>query len=305
MLDRRLLYVVATAKYGSFTAAAEKVGVTQSAITKSIGDLERQIGYLLFNRTARGVIVTEDGRTFVDRAARLVEEAQELMRGSLVSTNPYSGLLKIGVCPASIEWLLVEPITTLTSRHPAIRLDITGSSFERAVQQLRAGAIDVALGFEAAFREQPDFTCEALPGQRTVFFVRHGHPLLEAEEVTKADLANYDMISPSDSRPYDTFMRLIYEEAGIDAQTRMHFIDFFPLVARMVANSDAIASASETYVRTAAFQRRFAPVPFPPGALAPLCIATRARWSPRPAVRAFIQACREHLVAKDPDGALA
>ena len=56
MLDRRLLYVVATAKYGSFTAAAEKVGVTQSAITKSIGDLERQIGYLLFNRTARGVI---------------------------------------------------------------------------------------------------------------------------------------------------------------------------------------------------------------------------------------------------------
>jgi DNA-binding transcriptional LysR family regulator len=299
MLDRRLLYVVATAQYGSFTAAAEKVGVTQSAITKSIGELERQLGYLLFNRTARGVIATDEGRIFVDRAVRVLAEAQELLRGSLVGSDPYGGLLKIGVCPASIEWLLVEPISTLLSRHPSIRLDITGASFERTVQQLRAGAIDVALGFEAAFREQPDFTCEALPGQRTTFFVRHGHPLLSGGEVTKADLAKYEMISPSDSRPYDSFIRMIYEEVGIEAQTRMHFIDFFPLIARLVAKNDAIASVSEAYTMTPAFQKRFARVPFPSGPLAPLCIATRARWSPRPAVRAFIKACREHLVSHE------
>lgn len=301
MLDRRLLYVVATAQHGSFTAAAEKVGVTQSAITKSIGDLERQLGYLLFNRTARGVIATEEGRTFVDRAVRVLAEAQELLRGSLVGADPYAGLLKIGVCPASIEWLLLEPITTLSSRHPSIRLDITGASFERTVQQLRAGAIDVALGFEAAFREQSDFHCEALPGQRTTFFVRHGHPLLASGgEVSKADLARYEMISPSDSRPYDSFIRKIYEEVGIEAQTRIHFIDFFPLIARLVAKSDAIASVSEAYTATPAFQKRFARVPFPSGPLAPLCIATRARWSPRPAVRAFIKACREHLVDEQP-----
>jgi DNA-binding transcriptional LysR family regulator len=303
MLDRRLLYVVATAQYGSFTAAAEKVGVTQSAITKSIGDLERQLGYLLFNRTARGVIATGEGRTFVDRAVRVLAEAQELLRGSLVGTDPYAGLLKIGVCPASIEWLLVDPISTLSSRHPSIRLDITGANFERTVQQLRAGAIDVALGFEAAFREQPDFTCEALPGQRTTFFVRHGHPLLAGGEVSKADLAKYEMISPSDSRPYDSFIRQIYEEVGIEAQTRMHFIDFFPLIAKLVAKSDAIASVSEAYTEAPAFKKRFARVPFPSGPLAPLCIATRARWSPRPAVRAFIKACREHLVSQEPSAA--
>ncbi len=44
MLDRRLQYVVSTARYGSFTAAAERIGVTQSAITKSVADLERQLG---------------------------------------------------------------------------------------------------------------------------------------------------------------------------------------------------------------------------------------------------------------------
>ena len=55
MIDRRLQYVVSTARYGSFTAAAERVGVTQSAITKSVADLERQLGYSIFTRTARSL----------------------------------------------------------------------------------------------------------------------------------------------------------------------------------------------------------------------------------------------------------
>ncbi len=45
MIDRRLQYIVSTARFGSFTAAAERVGVTQSAITKSVADIERQLGY--------------------------------------------------------------------------------------------------------------------------------------------------------------------------------------------------------------------------------------------------------------------
>ncbi|PEQ10582.1 LysR family transcriptional regulator [Novosphingobium sp. PC22D] len=300
MLDRRLLYVVATARRGSFTAAAAEVGVTQSAITKSVADLERQIGYVIFNRTARGVILTEDGQSFVERSVRILDETRELLRGSFTGSDPYAGVLKIGICPASIEWLLVEPLSTLTQRHKSIRLDITGSNFDRTAQELRAGAIDVAVGFEAAFREQPDFRCEALAGPRTSFFVRSGHPILEREEVTLADLARYEMISPSSSRPYDSFMHRIYEDAGIEARTKLHFIDYFPIVARLVSQSDAIALVASDYTETPSFKRRFTRVPFlETRPLSPLAIAIRSRWTPRPAVRAFIKACRERLPAID------
>ena len=296
MIDRRLQYVVATARFGSFTAAAERVGVTQSAITKSVADLEQQLGYALFNRTARGVLLTDEGRAFVERAARLLEEAEDLFRGKSPGSDPYSDVLRIGLCPASLEWILLQPLSTLLARHPKIRFDIVGGSYDRTVQQLRAGALDVVLGYQAAFEEQPDFRSETLPPIVTTFFVRRGHPILECKEVTTAELAKYDLISPSGSAPYDNAWRELYEEAGVDTRERLHTIDYFPIVARLVSETDAIGIVSVDYTKSRTFKSRYACVPFLEAQpLAPLCCATRLRWSPRPAVRAFIKACREQM----------
>jgi DNA-binding transcriptional LysR family regulator len=68
--------------------------VTQSAITKSVADLESELGYAIFDRTARGVILTEDGRRFIERAARLRDEAQDLVRGAIRG----EGAIPMGGC---------------------------------------------------------------------------------------------------------------------------------------------------------------------------------------------------------------
>ena len=295
-MDRRFIHVVTTAQCGSFTAAAEKVGLTQSAITKSVADLEKQIGYPIFTRTARGVILTEDGRQFVERATQLLEEGQELLRGSFSGSNPFAGVLKIGVCPASMDWLLVEPISWLATRYPSLRYNITTSSFSRTVEKLRSGAIDVAFGFDDAFRQEADFQCDTLPPMKTSLFVRRGHPILDAEVVDSAACSQYEIISPSESRPYGTFMRQIYEQSDINAQTKMHFIDSFPIAARLVARSNAIGIVSTHYTLSETFRRRFVAMPFPyTSDPAPLCCATRLRFSPGPATRAFVKACRETI----------
>lgn len=296
MIDRRLQYVVSTARYGSFTAAAERVGVTQSAITKSVADLERQLGFAIFNRTARGVLLTEQGQNFVARAARLLEETGELMGSASVGADPYSGVLRIGVCPASLEWLLVEPLTTLVARHPSIQLEIIGSSYDKSVQQLRTGATDVVVGYEAAFLEQPDFRLDRMASLLTTFFVRQGHPITECETVTREEIARYDIISPSESSPISTLWRHIFDGLPEPATGRVHIIDYFPIVERLVRNTNAISVASTSYSHTSLFKRHFVAVPFP-ALLQPssLCCATRLRWSPRPAVRAFMKACRERL----------
>lgn len=296
MIDRRLVHVVATAKYGSFTAAAGSVGVTQSAITKSIAELERQLGYVIFNRTARGVTLTEEGSVFVDRTTRLLDDANELLKGKSGDKDPYAGVLRIGVCPASMEWLLVEPVALLLSRHPNIRLDISGSSFERMVQQLRTGSVDVAFGYEAAFSEQPDFRRDALAPLETTFFVRQGHPILACGKVTAAEIAKYDIITPSLMRPYGAAFRDIYESQGVPASSRMHIIDYFPIVKKIVSRTDAIGVVALPYAELDSFQQRFAPIAFPDEQSypsAPLCCAVRTRWEVRPAVRAFMKAFRE------------
>lgn len=296
MLDPRLNHVVAAAQQGSFTAAARVVGVTQSAITKSIAELERQLGYLIFHRTSRGALLTEAGRGFVDRATRLLQDAKDLLREHAAQEDAFAGILRVGVCPASLEWQLVEPITALLARHPNLRFNVSGASFERMAQQLRNGDVDVAVGFEDAFSERPDFAREPVAAAPTTLFARKDHPILQHAPLGAAEIARYPFVAPTNSRPYGARIRNIFESQGVDAQSRIHTVDFFPLVKRIVATTDAISVVATAYTRTAAFKRSFAvleTVDQPP--VARLCVAVRARWPPRPAVRAFISACRVSL----------
>jgi DNA-binding transcriptional LysR family regulator len=291
MLDPRLNHFVAVARCGSFTGAAQAIGVTQSAVTKGVADLERQLGYSVFYRTARGALLTEKGSDFFERAARLLDDARELLEGSSNSSDPYAGPLRIGVCPASLEWRLIAPLANLLSRHPNIRFEVSGSSFERMVQLLRNGAVDVAVGLDAAFSDWPDLRREPMPGIESTLFVRRGHPALGGPPATLADLAQYDFVSPSDSRPFGASIRHIYESQGVEWRTRLHVIDYFPIVRRIVASSNAIGVVSLSHAATPLFRRDFDVlenlVLFEPMRL---CCALRAQWEAKPAVRAFISA---------------
>lgn len=293
MLDPRLKAVVAVSRNGSFTAAAEAIGVTQPAITKSIADLEAEVGYAIFHRTSRGALLTERGRDFIERAARILEDVNDLFRGERGTEDAFAGVLRIGVCPASLEWRLVEPLAELIRRRPSIRLDVSGASFERMVQLLRNGAVDLAVGFEAAFAEWPDIQREAVPPLKSVLFVRRGHPILERNPITRADLVDFVMVSPSDSRPYGSRIREVYESRGVDWRKRVHTIDYFPSVRKLVASTDVIGVVTLNYTQLPGFADEFVSLGdmdlFPPSAL---CCAFRARTEASPSARAFLSELR-------------
>jgi DNA-binding transcriptional LysR family regulator len=285
MLDRRLEHVVAISRSGSFTAAAEKVGLTQSALTRSVKELERQLGYEIFTRSKTGVTLTEKGKLFVERAATLLEDVKILLKGVTTGRNQYADIVRIGVCPELLQWVLVEPLSYLLKQHPEATLTISGTTFDVALQQLRGGTLDVVIGFDAAFRDHPDIAREKLPAIRSMLFVRRNHPILKVESLTTADLACYPMIAPSYSRPYDTFVQQVYEENSIDPTTRVHLIDYFPLVKRLVSETDV------SLTKSPAFKKYFAAVIHLDLEPSPMCLATRRRVPPKPVVRAFIQAC--------------
>lgn len=288
MLDPRLRHVVAVAREGSFTAAAAAVGVSQPAVTKSIADLEREVGYAIFYRTAGGAVPTEEGRTFIERTIRVLDDVRELLRTPLKYSDPYAGTLRIGVCPAPLEWQLVETLDALLHQHPSIRLDVSGGSFERVVHQLHNNAIDIAVGFDEAFAGWPELARKPIGALQSTLFVRKAHPLLQ-RQVSLDALAEFDFLSPSESKPYGDAIRKIYDHVGVSWQKKVHVMDYFPATARLVKHSDAIAMVNRAYARSESFLRSFAtlehPDFFPPS---PLCCAFRARREPTPASRAFI-----------------
>lgn len=302
ILDRRLRHVVAVARSGSFTSAARIAGVTQSAVTKNIADLEKSIGFAIFHRTSRGVVLTDRGRDFVERAERLLDDARQLLNLLDTPADIFAGYLRIGVCPASIEWLITRPLAQLLALHPSIRFEIIGSNVDSMIQRVRNGGVDVAVGYDAAFRDRADLKLEDIGELDTPLFVRNGHPLLQVAAPTIRDLAPFDFVSSSDSRPYGEAVRSIYESQGIEWQRRLHIIDYFPTVRHIVATSDAIGFVSRSYARSDRFKSQFSllpgPMPVPPLGLS--CV-TRARWEPTPATRAFIALMREHLAPQAPE----
>ncbi len=200
-LDPRLKHAVAVGKLGSFSRAAESVGVTQSAVTKSIADLERQLGHPLFHRTSRGVLMTEEGRDFIDRASRLLFDFAEPMGDEECAADPYKGTIRLGIFPASIEWMLNDPLVDLLRRHPGVRYDIVTGTSERGIQLLTRGDIDVAFGMPAAFGSWGQFKCEIVGALDAAPFFRREHPLCSADEITIAALTRFDFVVPSFSNP--------------------------------------------------------------------------------------------------------
>lgn len=160
------------------------------------------------------------------------------------------------------------------------------------MRQLRTGSIDLAFGYGKAFSDHVDMRHEPQAAIRTSFFVRQGRPILDL-----ADVGSADLVSPSLSRPYEAFIKEIYEENAESPKRKLQFIDSFPLVSRIVQQTDAIGFVALTYTRSRRFREAFAVVPILENVPveAHWC-AVRRRWTPRPAVRAFISVCRGYLL---------
>lgn len=136
-LDPDIHYFIAAATEGSLVRAAQSLGLTQPALSKSIKRLEKHLGVVLFNRTPRGSELTEAGRAFYGRVRTLsncmddaVMEARDLGGG-------HAGLLRLGITPAVSHFVLSALFPTLTTERPAAHVKVT-----TAFNHVLLGAID-------------------------------------------------------------------------------------------------------------------------------------------------------------------
>src|ERR671929_538128 len=150
MLDvRRMRVLREVALQGSFSAAAEALSFTQSAVSQQIAALEREAGTVLVERSARGVRLTEAGEAVVRHTeailARLAEAEAELeaiagLRG---------GRLRLAAFESAGSTLMPLAIAAFRERHPAVELSMTLAEPEDSLPQLRAGELDIALTFDS------------------------------------------------------------------------------------------------------------------------------------------------------------
>ncbi|TWB13003.1 LysR family transcriptional regulator [Nitrospirillum bahiense] len=141
----RLTGIIAFARaasLGSYTAAARQLGVSPSAVSRSVQRLEQQFGVSLFTRTTRSLTLTSEGRDLHERALRLLREAEEIEQAALAARAEPAGMLKIAA-PLPIGVHVVGPaLPRFRERYPKLSIDLRLS--DRMVDIIEEG-IDIAI----------------------------------------------------------------------------------------------------------------------------------------------------------------
>src|ERR671928_469825 len=192
MLDvRRMRVLREVAQRGSFSAAAEALSFTQSAVSQQIAALEREAGTVLVERSARGVRLTEAGEAVVRHTdailARLAEAEAELeaiagLRG---------GRLRMAAFESAGATLMPLAIAAFSKRHPAVELSMALLEPEDSLPQLRAGELDLALTFDSHGGASVDgIALQHLLDDPMYLVVPRDHPLARKRHLRLADLAD-------------------------------------------------------------------------------------------------------------------
>ncbi|MEU3183837.1 LysR family transcriptional regulator [Streptomyces sp. NPDC006923] len=181
------------ARRGSFTAAAEALGYTQSAVSRQIIATETAVGAPLFERHARGVRATLSGEVLLRHARRMIAhaEAAELEIAGL--RDRLAGRLAVGAYPTAAAALVPRAIARLHTAHPALSVSLWEAGSPAQLRRLRAGRIEMAVVAIGEGLPDYDFTGLRVEVVRTGagmgVAVHTAHPLASRDEVHVDDLA--------------------------------------------------------------------------------------------------------------------
>src|SRR4051812_638520 len=164
MLDvRRMRVLSEVAARGSFSAAAEALSLTQSAVSQHVAALEREVGQALVERGTRPVELTEAGHALPRHAtgifARLDAAEQEL--GEIAGRR--RGRLRFGSFPTALVTLVPPAFAHFRRRHPEVTLTVVDDHLQRLLPRLARGELDLALIYRhEALSTAGDFDCDVL-----------------------------------------------------------------------------------------------------------------------------------------------
>jgi DNA-binding transcriptional LysR family regulator len=151
--SRQLKAFVLTARHQSFSRAAEELFITQSGMSVLVRELETQLGFRLFERTTRKVMLTEPGSKFLpvaDRSLRELETAALYLSREAATAGDR---LAIGAPPFPAAELLPQAISAFATLHPKLHIQLIDAEGARLMEMVQSGKVDVALS--ASLQESP------------------------------------------------------------------------------------------------------------------------------------------------------
>ncbi|HUQ57374.1 LysR family transcriptional regulator, partial [Lentzea sp.] len=245
---QQMRYVVAVAETGSFTKAARRCHVVQSALSHQVARLERSLGARLFERTSRSVRLTPAGAAFLPSARQCLDFAQRAEAEVAAAVGEVRGRVVVGVIPTVAAVDLPAALKAFRERYPQVRVALRMLPSHELVSLVREGALDLAfLGLPADARPE-GVRGHVLARDLHVAVVSPSHAFAGLERVTLPELAAELFVDFPQGSPGRVQSDQAFAGAGLDRE-----------VAFEVTTAELMAGLIREGLGVAVLPSRYAP----------------------------------------------
>ncbi len=238
---RQLQYLSALRKFNHFGNAAKSCFVSQSAFSTAIKELETQLDISLVDRTNRSVVFTPAGKVIESQARRVLSIMEELVDLAKSVSEPFSGIIRIGIIPTIAPYLLPKILPALQTSYPKLRLYIREGQSKTIYEQLIMGELDLILyaqpysmphvdyitlsedGFHFAYKKDTeqdvplkrngDIDFNALDAE-SLLLLEDGHCLRE-HALASCNLKDTNHVSQFSANTLQTLVQMVNSDLGV------------------------------------------------------------------------------------------
>ncbi|MBD1551029.1 LysR family transcriptional regulator [Pseudomonas typographi] len=288
---RQLRYFLALVEHRSFVRAADAIGITQPAFSRSIQGLEQEFGCQLVDRGAKDLRPTPEGHVVMQHALALVRGANNLTHEINQMTKLDAGELRFGCGPALAAKLVPDAMACFIERHPRIHTRFEVNNWENLSRSLVRDEIEFFIADTRHFEADPSFQTQPLTHRRGLFFCRPGHPLLAKESLSTNDLFDYPLAAGRIPMGARKVLANLSGKENFDLHVEC---EHFSVLKRIVHNTDAIGigtyeALQESLTERKVVQLHLRNLPKNLESLTAQCgLVTRTGYRLSPAARAMI-----------------
>lgn len=192
---RQLRAFAAVAEQGSFTAAAARMHLTQSALSVLVRELERELGARLFDRHTRRVLLTEAGQELLPYATRVLADVEQAAGAVADLRDKSRGRLRLAMPQLMASTLGARAVAAFHRQHPGVAIELHDAPTDQLVAHVLSGEVELAIGVEVP--SGADVQRRVLLRDRHWLVCPAAHPLAGRAQVRWKDLAAVPFISPT------------------------------------------------------------------------------------------------------------
>jgi DNA-binding transcriptional LysR family regulator len=213
---RHLRYFVAVAEEENVSKAALKLHVSQPGISRQIRDLEEEIGFQLFERSAKSVRLTSAGTVFLTEARAVLQRANEAVEKARAAVGGAAGEINIGYAPSLTVQILPPALRKFQDQFPQVRAVLHDLSTEEMLAQLGDGKLQVALTVRPSAKMLRGLRFDELARYAMRVAVAPKHPLAKFKSVSLEQVAREPLVgySRKDYPDYHTMLEKLFAPVG-------------------------------------------------------------------------------------------